>query len=95
MTTFLLNLYDTPLDFTDKEDRKLYQEACKGLKGEDKFDGKHENCSNFVKLIEQQLQDVRVMEALNTPTRWDTSASNPDDRRLPIQEDMVDIFWSH
>ena len=60
MTTFLLNPYDAPLDLSDKEDRKLYQDACKGLLEEDRFDGKRESYPSFVKLIEQKLLDVRV-----------------------------------
>ena len=94
-TPFLFNPYDATLDLTDKDDRKLYQEACKGLSKDDRFDGKRENYPNFVKLLEQQLQDVRVMETLEVPTAWDSSATNPDDQRLPIQTDVVDIFKSH
>ena len=95
MTTFLFNPYDATLNLSDKEDRKLYQDTCKGLTGEDRFDGKRESYPNFVKLIEQSLQDVRVMETLEISTRWDQSATNPDDRRLPMQDDTIDIFRSH
>ena len=95
MTTFIFNPYDATLNLSDKEDRKLYQDACKGLTSEDRFDGKRENYPNFVKLIEQSLQDVRVMETLEISTRWDQSATDPDDRRLPVQDDIIDIFRSH
>ena len=95
MTSFLSNPYDVPLNLSDKDDHKLYQEACKGLKSEDCFDGKREGYSNFTILIEQHLQDVRVMETLKIPTRWYSSAINSDDRRLPVSESFIDIFRSH
>ena len=95
MTTFLLNPYDAKLDLTDKEDRKLYQEACQGLKEADRFSGKREEYTNFVKLIEKQLHDTRLMECLLTPTTWDVAATSIEDKKIPIEDDMVDIFRSH
>ena len=35
------------------------------------------------------------MEALQIPTEWDSSASNVNNKRLPIQESNIDIFRSH
>ena len=93
MSALLFNPSDTLLKLADK-DRKLYQEVCKGLKEEDCFDAKRENYSNFVKTIEQQLQDVRVMEILEIPTVWGLPATNPNGRRLPVQTNVVDIFRS-
>ena len=95
VSTFFFNPYDAPLDLTDKEDRKLYQEACKGIKNEDRFDGKRENYGGFAKLIEPQLKDVRLMEALQIPTEWNSLALNIDGRRLPFQESTIDILRSH
>ena len=95
MTTFLLSPYDVPLNLADKDDRKLYQEACKGLNGKDRFDGKGENYSDFLKLIEQQLQDVRVMKTLKIPTGWDTSVTSPNDRWHQVPGKMIDIFKSN
>ena len=83
MTTFLLNPYDTKLDLTDKEDRKLYQEACRGLQETDRFNGKREIYSNFVKLMEKQLQDTRLMECLMIPTTWNDTAASAEDKKIP------------
>ena len=52
MSSFLLNPYDTTLHLQNKEDRKLFQDACKGLKEKDQFGGRIELYSDFVKLIE-------------------------------------------
>ena len=65
------------------------------MKDEDRFDGKRENYGDFTKLIEQQLQDVKVMETLQIPTECDSSASDVNNKRLPIQESNIDIFRSH
>ena len=51
---FLLNPYDAELDLSNKEDRKLFTEGCKGVKEKDIFDGKKQNYSTFVKLIENE-----------------------------------------
>ena len=64
MSKFLLNPYDAVLDLADKDDMKLFQEGCKGLQKEDIFDGKKQNYSNFVKLIERDFTSTRTMEAL-------------------------------
>ena len=69
MSKFLLNPYDTPMDLTDKDDQKLYQEACKGLKEKKLFDGKKENYSNFIKLIEKVLSATRLTDALKINTQ--------------------------
>ena len=67
--TFLLNPYDAKLDLAgSKDDRKLFQEACKGLEGSDKFSGKKTTYNDFVKLIGKSFEDVRVMETLMIPT---------------------------
>ena len=36
MTTFLLNPYDAELDLNAKDDRRLFTEASKGIKSEEK-----------------------------------------------------------
>ena len=61
---FILNPYDNILDLTNRDDRRLFQDACKGLKDEDKFSGKKSEYKDFAKLIGESFEDVRVMEAL-------------------------------
>ena len=61
---FLINPYDADLNLGDKDDRKLFKDGCAGLKGEDLFDGKPENYVNFTRLMENELDSVRVMECL-------------------------------
>ena len=78
MTTFILNPYEADLDLTNKEDRKLFLDACKGLPDKDKFDGKRENFGNFAKLLEQQLNSTRTMEAMVVNTEWTTGTRTPD-----------------
>ena len=92
--TFLLNPYDATLDLTDKDDRNLYQEGCKGLKDKDTFNGKKENYSSFVKLIERDFNGNRTMEALKVCTAWNSQASDSKDKRIPllILAFFLDIF---
>ena len=56
MTSFLLNPYDAVLDLADKEDRKLFQESCKGLPEKSLFDGQKHHYQDFVKLTEKELK---------------------------------------
>ena len=69
MTTFLLNPYDAILDLTNKDDRKLFQDASKGIVSKDElFDGKKNQFANFSKLLAKEFSDIRVMECLRIPT---------------------------
>ena len=61
---FLLNPYDTTLDLANREDRKLFNEACKGVADDDKFPGKRKDYNDFLKLMERSFEDIRVMEAI-------------------------------
>ena len=90
MAAFLLNPYDSELDLTNKDDRKLYENACKGLKEDSLFNGKRENYSNFVKLIEKEFKNTRMMEALEISREWDDLATAVENRRLVTS--TVDIF---
>ena len=66
---FILNPYDANLDLAgSKDDRKLFQEDCKGLEGSDKFSRKETTYNDFAKLIDKFFEDVRVMEILTIPT---------------------------
>jgi len=35
----IFNPYDTTLDLTNKDDNKLFLDACTGLSGKDRYDG--------------------------------------------------------
>ena len=95
MSKFLLNPYDAPLDLSNKDDRKLYQDACKGLKDKDLFDGKRENYSNFIKLIERDLTAFRLLDNLKINTEWATTASTIEHQRIPTPEGIIDLFKSN
>ena len=92
MTTFLLNPYDAILNLNNKEDRKLFQDGCKGLKEKDLFGGERDKYSDFVKLIEKNFNSVRVMEALQIATKWNDSASTAEEKKKVTPDGMVDLF---
>ena len=93
--TFLLNPYDAKLDLEgSKDDRKLFQEACKGHEGSDKFSGKKTTYNDFVKLIGKSFEDVRVMETLMITTIWDSSNVDPEAKKLPKKTGIVNMFTS-
>ena len=94
MSNFLLNPYDATLDLHNKEERKLFQDACRGLKDKDHFKGKRESYTDFVKLIEKEFITTRVMEALLVPTRWKSTANTPQGRKEVLEEGIIDIFSS-
>ena len=48
---FLLNPYNNFLNLTNRDDRKLFQDACKGLEDDDTFSGKKVEYNDFAKLI--------------------------------------------
>ena len=95
MSRFLLNPYDAPLDLSNKDDRKLYQEACKGLKDKDLFDRKRENYSNFIKLIKKGFTVFRLIDNFKINTQWDMAASTIEDQRIPQPEGIIDLFKSN
>ena len=95
MSSFLLNPYDATLNLADKDDRKLFQEGCKGLKDKDIFDGKKPNYGNFVKLIEPGLTSTRTMPALEISTAWDSNSSSTEAKRIPDANGIIDIFKSN
>ena len=92
---FVLNLYDNLLDLTNRDNRKLFQDACRCLKGEDKFSGKKADYNNFVKLISKSFEDMRLMEALLIPTKWDTGNADDALKRVPTEACMVNLFKVH
>ena len=92
---FILNPYDAQLDLSNKEDRKLYQDACRGLRENDYFDGRKENYSNFIKLMEKPMFSTRIMGALTIATEWDKSGSSVEGKRIPTKAGMVSLFDSN
>ena len=93
--TFLLNPYDADLDLSDKEDRKLFTEGCKGVSEKDIFDGRKQNYSNFVKLIEGNLNSKRTMSALKISTKWEAGSGADAAKRTPLSEGDIDLFKSN
>ena len=91
---FFINPYDADLNLADKDDRKLFKDGCSGLKEGDLFDGKKENYVNFTKLLEKELESVRLMEYLKIPTEW-VAEGNATARRVPILAKKIDIFHSN
>ena len=95
MSTFLLNPYDATLNLNNKEDRKLFQDACKGLKEKDHFEGGRAKYSDFVKLIEREFNTTRVMEALSISVQWNDNASSANERMRVHKNGIVDVFSSN
>ena len=58
---FILNPYDATLNLADRDGQKLIENGYKGLKAEYTFDGQKENYTEFVILIEEYLENTRVM----------------------------------
>ena len=92
MASFLSNPYDVTLNLADKDDGKLFQEGCKGLKNKDIFDGKKQNYGNFVKLIQRELNTTRTMAALEVSTKWDSKDSSTEAKRIPTSDGIINIF---
>ena len=92
MGDFLLNPYDATLDLKNKEDRKLFQDACRGLKEKDLFGGGRDKYTDFVKLIEREFNSMRVMEALQIATKRKIDAPTQDEKRMVAQDGIVDVF---
>ena len=95
MGDFLLNPYDATLDLKNKEDRKLFQDACRGLKEKDLFGGGRDKYTDFVKLIKREFYSTRVMEALQIATKWNTDAPTPDGKRAVAQDGIVNAFTTN
>ena len=42
----------------------MFKDACKGVKETNLYDGPKEKCNDFVKLLNQLISNVRVIEVL-------------------------------
>ena len=71
--SFQIYPYGAVLELSKNDDRKLYLEASKGLKEANLFTGKKTDFDQFSKLMGKSFKDVRVMETLVIPTKWDTT----------------------
>ena len=91
----MLNPYDADLDLTDKEDRKMFTEGCKGVSEKDILDGNKQNYSNFVKLIEGDLNARRTMGVLTINTMWAEGGATDATKRIPLPEGRIDMFESN
>ena len=92
--TFMLNPYDADLVLSDKEDRKLFTEGCKGA-SEKKNYGRKQNYSNFVKLIEGNLNSKRTMSALKISTKWEAGDDINATKRILLPEGEIDLSKSN
>ena len=106
----IFNPYDAVLDLRNKDDRKLFLDASKGLAESNLYDGSESKYSDFVKDMEKPFNDVRVMEVLKVPTKWDNDAATVEGKRV-VTETMnifdrygvkqecvktyVDLFWAN
>ena len=105
----IFNPYDAKIDLTTKDGKKMYMDACKGLKEKDLYDGTKKNWNGFVKLMRKPLNDVRVMEVLKVTTKWDEDNIDDAGKRMVVEDanlfdrhnlstkqviDYVNLFWS-
>eukprot|EP00957_Ditylum_brightwellii_P158387 12055231-Ditylum_brightwellii.AAC.1 len=84
--SFILNPYNTDLNLNNKDDRKLFAEATKGLPEGRKFDGKIESFPNIAKFVGHLLRDFRLEEILRVAVKWSNATNVKDPSKI------VDIF---
>ena len=82
MSTFILCPYDKDLDLNDKNDFKLYENACAGLKEADRFDGSLEKAGTFLKLFGKHISDCRLKGLLEIAVEWDSTGINS---KIPVK----------
>ena len=95
MSSFLTNPYNAPLDLSDKDDRKLFQEGFKGLHKKDMFTGSNQKYGNWVKFIETDFESTRIMEALKFCTTWNATGGTDEANRILTEHGNIDIFTSN
>ena len=102
MSIFLLNPYDADLDLQKKDDKRLFMEGCKGVQGFE-FLGKRNKITEFLKLLQIELDDIRLRETLMISTKWTAGTRNPSkvidmlrDSNLTTREvkSHCDLVWS-
>ena len=81
----MLPPYDAPLDLSKNEDRNLYLKTTKVLKEGNLFLGKKTDFDKFSKLMGKTFKDVRVMEIIIIPTKWDTTNTDIALQRIPTE----------
>ena len=92
MTTFVLNPYNTTLDLSRLDKRKLYTEVIKGLKEGNHFTGKKSEYDTFSKLMDKSFRDVQVMESPTILTVWDAINADNALKRIPSKAEVANIF---
>ena len=95
MTTFLENLYNAPLNLSDKDTRNIFQEEFKSLKDKDTFKGRKRVYRSFVEIIETYFESTRMMEALKISTKWNTVGETEEETGLLMIDGIIDIFKSN
>eukprot|EP00957_Ditylum_brightwellii_P156813 11935471-Ditylum_brightwellii.AAC.2 len=71
---FTLNPYTADLKLGNKDDKKLFAEATKGLGKKQKFDGRKESLPDFSKLIGYLIQEFRLKDILKMAIKWNNAA---------------------
>ena len=74
---FILNPFQADIDLSNKEDKKLFEKGCEGLAKEDKFDGKREKYTTFMKLMKVAIEGVKLMDTLVLGTTYDATVTAP------------------
>ena len=89
--TFILNMYNEPLDLKDNNDQNLF----KGYKSLDKNNysgGKKKDYNNFVNLSEKDFENMRVMSSFKVATTWNTGGMDTSDQRIPKKDETIKKF---
>eukprot|EP00957_Ditylum_brightwellii_P154627 11768473-Ditylum_brightwellii.AAC.1 len=89
MATCILNPYTWDIDISNKEGRKLYAAGCVEVEKEQRFNGLKEKFSDFLKMIEDQTNDLQMIEILDVLVSWDASKPAPQN-----PSKVVNIFES-
>ena len=88
---FILNPYDNPLDLSNKEGRRLYEEATKGLDDTLKLKGSKDEFNDFRKLIGERIRSVRLAEAFQIVIEWETGATPRNAKKVQNIFDHTEI----
>ena len=73
----------------------MVQDTCKGITEVQRFDGKKHHYKAFVKLIEKEFKNTRVMEALEVGMELDKLAAIVEGKRLLATGGTTNIFLSY
>eukprot|EP00957_Ditylum_brightwellii_P026319 1990564-Ditylum_brightwellii.AAC.1 len=101
----LLDPFNTTLDLSGKEDRKLFKADTKGPSDDLKITGEKEKFNDFRNRIRERIRKVRLMEALDILTKWESKADPKNPTKVinifkatrdtkEVVEAHVDLVWA-